>query len=267
MKAPFLVDTHAHLVDKRLSAELPAVLARAAAAGVVQVVSIATGAEDSRKILAMAREYPGVFAAVGIHPNDVAEAAPDDWSVIEELARESRVVAIGETGLDRYWKKTPFEDQQASFARHLRLAFDLFLPIVIHSRDCMGNIIDQLEGLGRPVKGVLHSFTGTWSEAERLVELGLSISFAGMLTFANKSLNPLRDAARQVPEDRLLLETDSPYLSPEPFRGKLNEPARVLETAKRLAEVRGVSLESIAERTTANARRLFGLPESGDRLG
>ena len=266
MTPPVLVDTHAHLVDKRLSAELSAVLGRAAGAGVIQVVSIATGADDSRNVLAMADEYQGVFAAVGIHPNDVTEAAPGDWSLIETLARQPRVVAIGETGLDRYWKKTPFADQQTSFDRHLRLALDLDLPIVIHSRDCMGDIIEQLEGLGRPVKGILHSFTGTSSEAERLVGLGLYISFAGMLTFANKGLDPLREAARRVPEDRLLVETDSPYLSPEPFRGKLNEPSRVVETARRLAELRGVSFESIAESTTANARRLFRLPELGDSL-
>jgi TatD DNase family protein len=171
------------------------------------------------------------------------------------------VVAIGETGLDRYWDRSPFDLQQEWFGRHLRLAYDLGLPVVIHCRDCEADIITQLADLGRPVRGVLHSFTGTIEDARELVALGLHISFAGMLTFTNKGLDALRAAAASLPLDRLLVETDSPYLSPHPVRGRPNQPANVAWTARKLAEVRGEPPEALALALTANARRLFALPE------
>ena len=149
-----------------------------------------------------------------------------------------RVVAIGETGLDRYWDRTPFAEQQAWFDRHLALAHDHDLPIVIHCRDCQNDIIQQLQQLGRPIRGVMHSFTGSWDDAKAYLDLGLHLSFAGMITFTNKALDALRDVAARMPLDRLLVETDSPYLTPHPFRGKMNEPARVAVTAAKLAEVR-----------------------------
>lgn len=257
-----LVDTHAHLVDRRLSDRLPEVLASASAAGVRQVLAVATTAEDSAATLAIAHGHSGVFAAVGIHPNDGAEAKPGDWERVEALAAGPRVVAIGETGLDRYWDRTPFALQQELFAKHLELAHARGLPIVIHCRDCMADVIAQLRGLGRPVVGVLHSFTGTRDDAETLLGLGLHISFAGMVTFESKGLEALREAARAVPIDRVLVETDSPYLSPHPFRGKPNSPARVAVTAAFLARLRAMEPAAFAEATTANARRLFGLAES-----
>jgi TatD DNase family protein len=255
-----LVDTHAHLDDSRLKSRLGEVLRSSLEAGVVQIVAVATTAEDSVSVVAIARDHPGVFAAVGIHPNDAAEARSDDWAMIQKLASLPEVVAIGETGLDRHWDRTPFDIQQDYFARHLDLAHELDRPIIIHSRDCHADIVAQLKALARPVKGVLHSFTGTWSEAQEILELGLHLSFAGMITFANKTLDPLRDAASRVPLDRLLVETDSPYLSPHPFRGKPNEPARVTHTAAKIAEIRGIRLPELAEATTDNARRLFSLP-------
>ena len=184
-----------------------------------------------------------------------------DWAAVVDLAERPEVVAIGETGLDRYWDRTPFPVQQEWFDRHLELAHQRDLPVVIHCRDCQRDIIEQLRSLGRPVRGVLHSFTGTWDDAQAFLDLGLHLSFAGMLTFTNKSLDALRDVAARVPLDRLLVETDSPYLSPHPFRGKTNEPARVALTARRLAEIRGISPAELARITTANARRLFGLPD------
>ena len=264
---PPLVDTHAHLDDPRLRARLAAVLESARAAGVVQVVAIGTTAGDSGSVVALAREHPGVFASVGIHPNEAAEAAPGDWDRVVALASEPGVVAIGETGLDRHWDRTPFDLQQDFFGRHLALAHDLGLPVVIHSRDCHRDIVEQLAALGRPVSGVLHSFTGTWAEAEEVLALGLHVSFAGMLTFTSKSLDPLREAAARIPLDRLLVETDSPYLSPHPFRGKENEPARVALTAAKLAEVRGTSLAEVAGAATANARRLFSIPPGSRIVG
>ncbi|WP_435010597.1 TatD family hydrolase [Tundrisphaera lichenicola] len=255
-----LIDTHAHLDDRRLKIRIEEVLRASRDAGVFQVIAVSTTADDSASVADLARDHPGVFAAVGIHPNDAVDAMPGDWDRIRSLATRPEVVAIGETGLDRHWDRTPFKHQCDSFDRHLDLAEELGLPIIIHSRECHRDIVEQLERRGRQVRGVLHSFTGTWIEAEELLGLGLHISFAGMLTFANKALDPLREAAGRVPADRLLVETDSPYLSPHPFRGKENEPARVAITAARLAEIRGISAEELANLTTSNAHRLFTIP-------
>lgn len=257
-----LVDTHAHLDDPRLRANLDDLLKRAGAAGVRQVIAIGTTADTSTDCVELAGAYRGVFAAVGIHPNEAAEANDNDWRVITDLVQRPGVVAVGETGLDRYWDRTPFELQQEWFDRHLILAHERDLSVVIHCRDCPREIIDQLQRLGRPVRGVMHSFTGSWEDAEACLELGLHLSFAGMVTFMNKTLDPLREVAARVPLDRLLVETDSPYLSPHPHRGQTNEPARVAFTAARLAEIRGLSLAQFAQITTTNARRLFCLPEA-----
>jgi TatD DNase family protein len=258
---PPLVDTHAHLDDDRLRREIDAVLGRARAQGVMQVVAIATTAADSASVLDLADRHRGVFAAVGLHPNDAAGAAPDDWASIVALAHHPRAVALGETGLDRHWDRTPFPVQQDYFDRHLELAHERNLPVVVHCREAEDDILAQLRASGRPVKGILHSFTGNWDQAQAFLDLGLHLSFAGMLTFANRSLDPLRDAAARAPLDRILVETDSPYLTPHPFRGKTNEPARVALTAARLAEIRGITLAELAQATTANARRLFAIPD------
>ncbi len=255
-----LIDTHAHLDDSRLRSDWDGVLERARQAGVVQVVAIGTTAADSRAVLDLARTHRGLYAAVGIHPNDAAEAGEADWPLVVELAGQPGVVAIGETGLDRYWDRTPFPIQQEWFGRHLELAHRLDLPVVIHCRDCQHDLIDQLKRLGRRVRGVQHSFTGTWEDAQEFLDLGLHLSFAGMLTYTNKSLDALREVAARAPLDRILVETDSPYLSPHPFRGQTNEPARIALTARRLAEIRGLPLQDLARITTDNARSLFRLP-------
>jgi TatD DNase family protein len=257
-----LVDSHAHLDDRRLRLDWDGVLDRARAGGVTQVVAIGTTAESSTAVLELADSHCGIFAAVGVHPNDAAQASEADWARIVELASKPRAVAVGETGLDRYWDRTPFEVQQEWFDRHLALAERLDLPVVIHCRDCQRELIAQLAGLGRPISGVQHSFTGTWDEAQAFLDLGLHLSFAGMLTYTNKGLDALRDVAARVPGDRMLVETDSPYLSPHPFRGQTNEPARVVLTARRMAEVRGIPPEELARITTENAQRLFRLPPS-----
>jgi TatD DNase family protein len=235
-------------------------LGRARDAGVVQIIAIGTAARDGAAVVGLARAHRGIFAAVGIHPNEAAEAAEADWAAIVALAAQPGVVAIGETGLDRHWDRTPFAAQQEWFGRHLELAHRLDRPVVIHSRDCTRELIDQLKALGRPVRGVQHSFTGTWDDARAFLDLGLHLSFAGMLTYTNKALDALRDVAARVPIDRILVETDSPYLSPHPFRGQSNEPARVAVTARRLAELRGLAPEDVARITTDNARSLFRLP-------
>jgi len=256
-----LVDTHAHLDDKRLRTDLDGVLNRALGAGVTQIIAIGTTAAASAGVTELAQAHPGVFAAVGIHPNDAADAGHQDWSLILELITQPGVVAIGETGLDRYWKRTPFEQQQNWFDRHLALAHEHDLPVVIHCRECQRDIIEQLRELRRSIRGVMHAFTGTWDDAQACLDLGLHLSFAGMVTFTNKGLDPLRDVAARMPVDRLLVETDSPYLSPHPFRGQSNEPARVNLTAIKIAEIRGLPLAELARISTVNARELFRLPD------
>ena len=216
------IDTHAHLDDRRLVGRLSEVLAAARAAGVSRIVTIGIDAATSRHAVALAAEHADVFAAVALHPNSVADAAPEDFAKIAALARQPKVVAIGETGLDRYWDKAPFELQQSHFAAHLLLAKELGLPVVIHAREAEHDVAAALRSFadehGAPIAGVLHSYTGDAAAAAACLALGLHVSFAGMLTY--KKAADLRAVAATVPLDRLLVETDSPYLSPEPFRGK-----------------------------------------------
>jgi TatD DNase family protein len=261
-----LVDTHAHLTDQRLSSQVDALLARARSRGVCQVLAVAVTAEDSQHVIEVAEQRNGVFAAVGIQPNYVSQAQPHDWNIVEELAKNPKVAALGETGLDRYWNDSPFALQEAYFDMHLELAGQLQKSVVIHCRECEADIVSRLERRGAPTRGVLHSFTGTYEHAIAFMELGLSISFAGMITFPSKKLDPLRDAARRIPLDRLLVETDSPYLAPQSVRGKTNEPGNVRETAEFIANLRGISIEDLATAATANARRLFGFDDA-DQLG
>jgi TatD DNase family protein len=253
-----LFDTHAHLDDEQLRADVEGVVERAAAAGVSRVLAVGTTATSSENCLKYAGRFPGVWSSAGIHPNHAAEAAAGDWDAIVRLAAEPRVVALGETGLDLYWKDTPLSVQQDYFDRHIRLSQTTGLPLIVHLRETASEILGMLrEAVKRgPLHGVMHSFTDTAEQAEEFVTLGMHISFAGMVTF--KKSDDLRAVAAKIPADRLLVETDSPYLSPEPFRGKRpNEPARVVHTAECIAKVRGLSLEELAQQTTANARALF----------
>jgi TatD DNase family protein len=255
-----LIDTHAHLDDERFREDLPDVLRRAQDAGVSRVVTIATTAPSSRASVDLARRFPVLAATVGIQPNHVAEAEPDAWDNILRLAEQTEVVAIGETGLDRYWDHTPFPQQEELFARHLVLARQRNLPLVIHCRQAEADVVrmlrDDYQAHG-PVRGVMHSFTGDAATAEACLAMGLSISFAGMVTY--KSASDLRDVARRIPLDRLVVETDSPYLAPVPIRGRRNEPAFVAHTAACLAVVLGVDFAALAGQTSRNARLLFGL--------
>jgi len=250
-------DSHCHLDPMRYGADLPDVLARARAAGVTGMTAIGTRAVDSEAAAALAEREPGIVAAAGIHPNDVAEADADEWDRITRLVVSGRVAAIGETGLDWFRDHSPRELQREYFDRHIRLAQKLSLPLVVHTRDSIRDTLDTLrEALVRgPLGIVLHSFTGTVAEASEAVDLGCSLGFAGMVTF--RSAANLREVAKAVPSDRLLIETDSPFLSPEPLRGRRNEPANVVHTARCLAIARGESLEKLAVDTTTNARRIF----------
>jgi TatD DNase family protein len=251
-------DTHAHLDQPDFDADRAEVVSRAREAGICEINAIGTTAATSAICVRLAAEFPGVYAAVGMQPNYIAEAAAGDWDCVVALASQPGVVAIGETGLDRHWDFTPFDVQQDYFDRHLRLSQERGLPFVVHMRDCDEDILAMLrEAHARgPLSGVMHSFTGRLTMAEECVAMGLYVSFAGMVTY--KKSDDLRSVAAAIPADRILIETDAPYLSPEPVRHvKRNESAHVVHTAARLAEVRGESLAAFAAQSTANARRLF----------
>jgi len=253
-----LFDTHAHLDDEQFSSMRGDVIARAQAAGVERILSVATTAESSAACVALAAEHATVVAAVGIHPNSCAEASSGDWDHVVELSDRQKVVALGETGLDRYWDYSPFELQQDYFDRHIALSQQTGLPFIVHMRDCEQDVLAMLEAAKArgPLNGVMHSFTGSLETAQRCLELGLYISFAGMVTY--KKSDELRAIAAKIPGDRILVETDSPYLSPHPLRGQRpNEPAAVVHTARCVAAARSEDEASFAERSTLNAYELF----------
>lgn len=252
-----MIDTHCHLDQRDFHDDLDAVVERAHAAGVEAMVTVAVSADSSENMLRLVTNRPSLFAAVGIHPNNTHEAQPGDWERVAALVDQPRVVALGETGLDKHWDVAPFPLQQDYFDRHIRLSQQTGLPFIVHTRECEPDVMAMLEEARRrgPLTGVMHSFTGGPEMAARCVELGMYVSFAGMVTF--KKSDDLRRTAATVPADRILVETDSPYLSPHPLRGKRNEPANVALTAKVVAEARGMELTEFDAQTTANARRLF----------
>ncbi len=256
--AIMLIDTHAHLDEHAFSHDLNEVLGRAKEAGVERILTIGITAATSRAAVGIADGHHEVLAVVGIQPNYAADATEDDWETIVELASHPRVVAIGETGLDRYWDHCPLETQVAWFHRHLELSRSLNKPFVVHCREAETDVVDCLREAAKegPLHGVMHSFSGNLSTAEASVELGLYISFAGMLTY-NKNAD-LRAVAASIPLDRLLVETDAPYLAPVPMRGKRNEPAHVRHTCECLAGLFGKTIDEMAAITTQNAIRLFG---------
>lgn len=248
-----LIDTHAHL---EMLQDVTDVIERAKEAGVEGIVTASSDLISSKKSVEIASEFPTVFAAVGIHPHEASGFSEEALSEIEELSRGKRVVAIGETGLDYHYMYSPREVQIHSFRGHIRLAKKLDLPLVIHVRDAHEDTIRVLREEGEEhIKAVIHCFTGDYKTAKRYIEMGFYISFSGIVTF--KNADDVREAAIRVPIERILIETDSPYLTPIPFRGKRNEPAYVRHVAEKLAELRGVSLGRIAEETTKNAKDLF----------
>ena len=252
-----LVDTHAHLMDTAFANDLPAVLERAAAAGVVAMVCVGYDEASSVAAVALADEYPHIVAAVGIHPNSSGAARPGAFERIEELAAHPRVVGIGETGLDNFRKRTPPAVQREWFERHLDLAARRNLPVIIHNRDADAEVAPIVLEWSRRTggRGVLHCFSGDDAMLTAGLDAGFMISFAGPLTYKNARELPLR--AQRAPLDRVVVETDCPYLPPHPHRGQRNEPAHIQLTAAMLAELKGVPLETIEQATTENALRIF----------
>jgi TatD DNase family protein len=252
-----LVDSHCHLDFPDLAADEDAVLARGRAAGVGFFLSISTHVSRFETYAALARRHADVAITVGTHPHNAAAEPDVPVSRLVELSTHPKCVGIGEAGLDYFYDKSPRDVQERIFRRHIAAARETGLPLVIHSRDADADMAAILrEEMGKGAFGaVLHCFTGSGGLAETAVSLGLMIGFTGIITF--RKSDELRDIARNVPLDRLLVETDAPYLAPEPFRGKRNEPAHVVHTARRLAEVKGISAEELAAVTTANFFRLF----------
>lgn len=255
-----LIDTHAHLDDERFAADLPDVLERARAAGVERIVAVATTLASTRRCIELANTHEMLRPSAGIHPNHAAEAGPKDWDEVARLAATSNVVALGETGLDRHWAFTPLAMQEDYFARHLDLARRLNKAVIIHSRECDADMLRVLRAefdRNGPIRGIMHSFTGGEELARACLDMGLYLSFAGMVTY--KNAGGLRTLGGKIPADRILVETDCPYLAPVPHRGKRNEPAFVAATAQCLAEARGEEVTAFAVQTSRNARCVLGL--------
>ncbi len=249
------VDSHCHLDDRRFADDLDAVLDRAAEAGVTRILTIGTGdgPPEIDRAVRIAEKYPQVYASIGVHPHDAAKVAPQTFDNLRTLAASPRVVAFGEIGLDYHYDFSPREVQREVFIAQLKLARDLDLPVTIHTReaweDTMSILRDQRIG-----EGILHCFTGDPAQAKEALDMGFHLAYGGVLTF--KTAGNVRESARITPDDRLLIETDAPYLAPIPYRGKRNEPSMMIETARKLAEVRGTTPELIAGITSTNFDRL-----------
>jgi TatD DNase family protein len=258
-RVPGLIDSHCHLDYAPMSPDVTGTLARAHAAGVEQCVTIGCSPKSMAVAAELARSHAQVFASVGIHPHEARHLDDALLEQIEQLAADEKVVAIGETGLDYHYDFSPREAQLLGFGRQIDLAKRLDLPLVLHIRDAHADAWQVLaEHSPRENPGVVHCFTGTPAEAERWLELGWHISFSGIATF--KTATALREAAALVPRDRIMLETDAPYLAPEPLRGRKNEPANVAFTCVALANLRGETPEQLASFAAANTRSLFRLP-------
>lgn len=253
-----LVDTHCHLDMNAYQNDLEQVLDTAAARGIGRIITVGIDPASSRRAVALAEKYSGVFATVGIHPHNLGELTDESLAGLRELAAHPKVVAFGEIGMDLHYDYFPAELQRGCFAQQVALAREMALPLVIHDRDAHDQVLAVLrEGGPFPNGGVMHCFSGDAALAEAVLELGFYVSVPGVVTFA-KSLQ-LQEAIGYTPLERLLLETDGPYLAPEPRRGRRNEPALLLFTAARVAELKGITLEELAIATTDNAARLFRL--------
>lgn len=259
-----MIDTHCHLNFDSYDADREAVIARAAAAGVTRVINPGVDAETSRAALALAAQHAGIYAAVGIHPNETSNFSEADLAEIEALAGKPKVVAIGEIGLDYHWDDSPKAKQFEAFEAQLALAAQLELPVIIHNREASDDVIAILERWSgslpaslRERAGVLHSFSAPRAVADRALAAGFYLGFTGPITF--KNADDLRRIAASAPLDRLLVETDGPFLTPTPHRGKRNEPAYIPLIVERLASLKTVSIAEMAAATTTNAERLFRL--------
>jgi TatD DNase family protein len=253
-----LIDSHCHIQGKEYVGEIDAVLARARAAGVETVIAVGGAGEMSsnRDAVALADTHANVYATVGMHPHDAKDVAPEDLEELRYFSSHPKVVAVGETGLDYYYDHSPRELQRRGFSQFIRMAIETSLPIVVHERDAFTDAAELLrkDGEGK-LRGVIHCFTGTQEAADAYLALNFYLSFTGIITF--KNAGALRAVVRAVPLEKILVETDSPYLTPVPFRGKRNEPALVRYVAETIADVKGLTPDEVARVTTENVRELF----------
>ncbi|MBP1967202.1 TatD family hydrolase [Paenibacillus aceris] len=253
-----LTDSHTHLNAEQFQEDQDEVIQRARDAGVTRMVNVGFNRETIPSSIALAEKYDFIYSTVGWHPVDAIDMMPGDLEWIETLCKHEKVVAIGEIGLDYYWDKSPKDVQQRVFREQIRLARKLQMPIVIHNRDAHHDILTILkEEKAAEVGGIMHCFSGSWETAKQCLDMNFHISFGGPVTF--KNAKQPKEVLAQVPLDRLLIETDAPYLTPHPFRGKRNESAYVRLVAETAAEIKGLSLEELAEITTKNAIALLGL--------
>jgi len=258
-----LVDSHCHLDDSKFDGDREQTLQRARDAGVDRLLAIGTGngPPDLEAAIRLAEQYPFIYATVGVHPHEAAKATAETWRRLEELMAQPKVLAIGEIGLDYHYDFSPRPAQIEAFEMQLAIARIAGKPIVIHTREAWADTLERLSSWD--FGGIMHCFTGDAGQARQALDLGFHLSFGGVITFPKAEA--LREAARLAPEDRILVETDCPYLAPVPHRGKRNEPAFLVETVRRLAEVRSVTTERIAEATSANFAHLClrGVPANG----
>lgn len=254
-----LVDSHAHLNFEDYDTDRAEMIARAWEYGLTAIVTIGIEPSDWQQNIDIAAANHRVYVALGIHPNSADQTDEESLARLASLCKQHGAVALGETGLDHYREYVPHEQQRASFRAQLDLAREIDLPVIIHNRDAHEDVMDILKKDGHGTRGVMHSYSGDLAYAQECIAIGYVISLAGPVTFRKAADKHI--IAREVPLDRMLIETDCPFLTPEPFRGRRNEPAYVAYTAKAIAELRGVSLQEVAEATTATANRIFGLKQ------
>ena len=255
-----LFDTHAHLDDEKYSTDLVSIIEGFTKETNNRVLCVATGIDSSRRCLEIATNYQGVYFSAGIHPNSITQNPENSLELLDLFIKENKPIALGEIGLDRFRDYCPFDLQIRYFISQIQLARKYDLPILIHCRDAWNDMFPILEEdmlYNGPIKGILHSFTGTYENAERCLSLGLFLSFAGMITY--KKNDSLRDVAAKCPINRILVETDAPYLAPEPFRGKRNEPSYVNYTIKTLANTLGISMTELENQLWTNSNKVLNL--------
>lgn len=253
-----LFDTHAHLNAEQFQEDLPEVIQRAKEEGVETIVVVGFDRPTITKAMELADQYDFIYASVGWHPVDAIDMTDDDLAWIEELSSHPKVVALGEMGLDYYWDKSPKDVQKEVFRRQIQLAKKVKLPIIIHNREATADIVTILKEEGASeVGGIMHCYSGSVEVAKECLEMNFYISLGGPVTF--KNARKPKEVAEAVPLNKLLIETDCPYLAPHPYRGKRNEPSYVKLVAEQIAELKGISYEEVAKQTTANAKKLFGI--------
>lgn len=250
------VDSHAHLEMRDFERDRDQAVKRALNAGVNRIVTVGTNLEDCRKAIELAERYDCVYASIGIHPHEVKDINSSDYDYLKNLAHHDKVVAYGEIGLDFFRNLSPRDIQIARFREQLDLAHELNLPVIIHDRDAHKETLEFLKSWPGSRRGIVHCFSGDYKMAEECLDLGFFISFTGAVTFKNSE--GLRDIVRKIPLENILIETDAPYITPEPNRGKRNEPAYVIFTARKIAEVKGISTEEVGRITSENAKAIFG---------